>query len=341
MYAKYQGSILSKNFIKKLKKIYFLLLCFYSNIFSNDLLEQFCKLHLPQQSINFYFADNSKIELNKDCSYILYTMYWQNIINKGFIQLFSQIQKELGLSIEQIYELYSSKSILKAFNIEQEKKLLKIYSDPETILEHEIDGCFLSFLQNNFDQYISINNVEFMLNPNIDSIVEVLYDSKEDKYIVILNSYIYNLTGFYKINFTDKQRPLYFYKPHKNGLTLNINYKDLINSGFVIAASTIHHQLNLLSFILSNYKFYGNKASTETIILLARLISFQIDLEIILQTSNPLETALFYKNFDIFTANQKHWLKLIKNIESLYDEKSLKKFKKLSELFNQKKNNND
>ena len=268
-------------------------------------------------------------------------MKYQQKITKGFIQLFSKIQDEIGISIEQLYDLYSSKDIIKDYGEYQYKKLSKLYSDSETILEEDINYYLLSFLQENFQKYLPIENVEFILNPNIPYIAEALYDADTEKYIVILNSVVYKLENINKIENTNKQSSLYFHKQNKDGSIMNINYIDLIHSGFIIAASTIYHQLNLLGFILLNYKFYGSSISNETLLLLGRLISFQLDLEIILQSNNPLEVANFYQKLDPFSDNKKHWKKLITDIENIYDERSLRKFQKINLSHKKEKQNND
>lgn len=326
---------------KKSKIIYLSLSFIHNFIYPSDFQDQFCTLFLPRAHTDFHFADNSKIELKNQSSYLLFMMKYQQKITKGFIQLFSKIQDEIGISIEQLYDLYSSKDIIKDYGEYQYKKLSKLYSDSETILEEDINYYLLSFLQENFQKYLPIENVEFILNPNIPYIAEALYDADTEKYIVILNSVIYKLENINKIENTNKQSSLYFHKQNKDGSIMNINYIDLIHSGFIIAASTIYHQLNLLGFILLNYKFYGSSISNETLLLLGRLISFQLDLEIILQSNNPLEVANFYQKLDPFSDNKKHWKKLITDIENIYDERSLRKFQKINLSHKKEKQNND
>lgn len=314
----------------KFKKTFLLFLIFSNQINSDNFQNQFCSLFLPQYHTNLCFADNSKIELKNQSSHLLFAMKWQQKISQGFIQFFSKIQDEIGISIEQLYKLYSSNDIIKDYGEYQHKKLLKLYSDSETILEEDINYYLLSFLQENFKKYLPVDNIQFVLNPNISYIAEAIYDPKAEKYIIVLNSIVYSLESINKIENTNKQIPLYFHKQNNDGSTISVNYIDLIHSGFIIAASTIHHQLNLLGFILLNYKFYASSISDETLLILGRLISFQLDLEIILQSNNPLETAIFYQKLDPFPDNKKHWKKLIADIENMYDEKSLKKFQKIN-----------
>ncbi len=316
--------------LKKSTLIYAIIFCIHSFTYSDNIQTQFCSLFLPQYHTNLHFADNSKIELKNSSSHFLLTMKWQQKIMQGFIQLFSNIQDETDVSIEKLYELYSNKDITKSYGEYQYKKLLKIYSDSETIFEEDINYYFLSFLEENFKKYISIDNVEFLLNPNIPYIAEAIYDSKLEKYIIILNSVVYKFENINKIENTNKHSSLYFHKQNNDGSTTSINYADLVHSGFIIAASSIHHQLNLLGFILLNYKIYASSIEDKTLLLLGRLISFQLDLEIILQSNNPLEVAMFYQKLDPFPDNKKHWKKLLEDLENIYDEKSLKKFQKIN-----------
>lgn len=336
-----KGLLLITEAFKKAKFFFLLLLPIHGITHSSNFQNQFYTLFLPQYHTNFYFADNSKIELKNQSSHFLFTMKWQQKIIKGFIEFFAKIQDEISISIEQLFELYSSKDIVKDYGEYQNKKLSKLYSDPETILEENINYYLLSFLQENFQKYISIDNVEFILNPNIPYIAEAIYDSKAEKYIIVLNSIVYKLENINKIKNTNKHCSLYFHKQSNDGSTISINYIDLIHSGFIIAASTIHHKFNLLGFILLNYKFHGSSIHDETLLLLSRLISFQLDLEIILQSNNPLEIACFYQTLDPFPDNKKHWKKLIENIENIYDEKSLKKFKKIISSHKKEKQTHD
>lgn len=263
-------------------------------------------------------------------------MLWQKKIINGFIYLFFRIEKELGLSIEDLSNLLLEEKIIDSYNSYQKEKLSRLYSDQKTIFEEELDNDFLTFLRTNFSKYTNNTNFEFLLNPEEVRLSEAIYDPKIEKYIIVLNSAIYNTSNFNKIKKTKTSNPLFFNKTNYNDeIIATINYKDLITSGLIIAASTIHHNLNFLGFTLSNYKFYKYSASNDLLIFLARLISFQLDLEIIMQTNNPLEVASFFQQLDKFEDNQKHWSKLINQIEQTYNEESLKKYHK---LYSQKAN---
>lgn len=315
----------------KTTKLFLYSLIIYSSLTLTNFQDQFCTLFLPCKPTHFYFADHSKIELKNQSSYLLFTMTWQQKITKGFIQFFSKIQDELDISIEQLYELYTSEKITRDFNTYQRQKISKIYSDSQTILEEDMDTNFLSFLQESLQKYSSIHikDIQLVISPHISSIAEVCYDATEQKYIVILNSLIYNLKYFNKITNTSPLNPIYFHRPNKEGTVDIIDYNTLLQSGFIMAASVLHHQFNLLMFIVANYKFYGAQVSDETILLLSRLMSMQLDLEIILQSNNPLEVAHFCKKLDLFPDNQKHWKQIIQDLEKMYDDKSLEKFKNI------------
>ncbi|MBI2344753.1 hypothetical protein HYV10_01630 [Candidatus Dependentiae bacterium] len=316
-------------FFSKKSKIIFLLAFFHNFIFSTNVQKQFYNLYLPQRPTKLYFPDNSEITLKNQSSHLLLLMYWQERIIKGFSNFFSKIEDDLDMSIEQLLDICSNDTILKEFNSYQQKKLSLIYSDPNTVLEDEIDSSFLSFLKENIAKYIPNSNIEIILNPNVNYVAKSIYDSKSKTYIIILNSMIYKLEFFAKIKSPNFRDNLYFSKENLKNVTSSTNYKDLIYSGFIMVASTIYHQFDLLCFVVSNYKFHGLEVSNDTLTLLSRLISFQLDLEIIFQSDNPLDIAYFYQSIDHFVNNQKHWSLLIKNIEAIYEERSLEKFQKI------------
>jgi hypothetical protein len=58
-------------------------------------------------------------------------------------------------------------------------------------------------------------------------------------------------------------------------------------------------------------------------------MSFQTDIEIILQSSNPLETAYFYKKLDPFKKHIDIWDLIIQDITNMYSPESLAKFNKI------------
>ncbi len=320
-----------QRFITKLTffSIFFLI---YSAQISSSIQEKFCNLYIPHASFDFRFPDNSKISPKNSSSYFLFTMKWQQKINRAFLKFFEDLQSSLDISIEDIYNMLSNETIVEEFKEYLNEKLTLLLSDPKTLTEETMNPYLRNTLQKGIEKFILEKNITFITNPNIHNLVDIYFDITKNMYVICFNANVYNLETIRNINASvHRKKSYYFYyklSEHKINYLL---YNEFINSGFIVASSFIHHQHSLILFILINYKFSGKMANYNTIMLLKRLMSFQTDIEIILQSSNPLETAYFYKELDSFKAHTDIWQLIINDITNMYNTESLLKFKKIRE----------
>lgn len=315
------------------KKSFFLTLFFSVQIYSFYFQEQFCNLYIPHPKSEFFFADKTPIFLKDQGSLFLLQMKWQQKINNGFLKFFTAVQKDLNVSIKDLHDLLSNKKVTQQFKEYLNEKLTDLLNDPETVTEEKINPYLKSMLQKGIQAFIPDQNISFLTSPKLSNIVELYFDTTNDTYVICFNSNVYNMDSLRNINkYALKKKAYCFcYKAHDGKLNY-VSFSDFLNSGFIIAASFIHHQLDIVLFALIHYKFLNQSALEKDILFLRRLISFQIDLEIIFQSNNPLETAYFYSRLDIFTENSEIWNLLIKDIKNMYHESSLFKFEKIKEF---------
>lgn len=317
--------------VKALIKKFFLLFFFISNhIFSSFLQEKFSNLYIPQAKPEFYFFDQSPIYLKDRSSYFLFVMKWQQKINLGFLNFFNKLYDDIHISVEDIIYLFYNKEIIESYQQYLHQKYKLLLNDPETVTQENIKPYLRSFLEKGIKKYIEHENVSFLLSPKICGATDICFDINSNKFIICFNSNIYNLEKLRNINnHALKKSGYYFYIKTNSYDQACIAYSEFLNSGFIMAASFIHHQLHLILFTLINCTFLRKKADNKTIFYLKKLIDFQIDLETILQSNNPLESALFYSHLDKVKENNKIWNLLIKDITNIYDKGSLIKFEQI------------
>jgi len=305
---------------------------FQNKVFSSYIQEQLCNLHLPHASSKFYFPDKSEISLKTPSSYFLFKMKWQQKINKAFFKFFEQLQNDLNISIEQIWDLCTDEEIIQDFKQYLNQQLTLILNDPKTVTEKKLNPYLRNTLQKGIEKFIPQKNITLITNPNIYNLVDIFFDTTNDMYVICFNAHLYNLELIRNINNNiHKKNSYYFYYKILNDEDNYILYSEFINSGFIIASSYMHHQLSLILHILTNYKFSGKMAHDDTILFLKRLMSFQTDIEIILQSNNPLETAYFYKKIDPFKKHTDIWELMINDISNMYSTESLTKFRKIDQ----------
>lgn len=321
----------------KFKKIFFLFLVFSNYIHSSSFQEQFCNLYIPHAKSEFHFPDKSPIGFKNQSSYFLFVMKWQQKMSRGFLKFFTQLQDDLQISIQELHELFSNENIVQEFKEYLNQKLVAMLNDPETVTEESMNSYLRNTLAKSIEKFIPYKNITFITTPNIHNLIDIYFDTTKDKYVICFNANVYNLESIRNINnCAHKKSSYYFYYQIYQDQYNYMLYGEFINSGFIIASSFIYHQLTLVLFILINYKFAGKMAHYKTIMLLKRLISFQTDLEIILQSTNPLETAYFYSYLDPFKENNEIWELLIKDISDMYSPNSLAKFQKIRQAAQKK-----
>lgn len=278
---------------------------------------------LPQNP-SLRFHNNDPIKL-KPGSYERLVNRWEKRLHKSWNNFYQNLQNDADITAEQLDTLAENETIASIYGSLKEKELLKL---DEYIDEENMDQEVLTFIKRVLQKYCSKKNIKIFLTSHINT-VTITFGSDKTGHYLVCHANIYspeNVKHFYE-NLAINNGAFYI-EPLKNGKVRFIELSNFLLAGLIEASSHIQHQSNLLTFIVSNFKFTDLKPSDLTIQSCWHITEIRGIIESILQSKNPLETALFIgKSRKRNIKEQELWKKIINEIANCYTPESLELFK--------------
>lgn len=277
----------------------------------------------PQQP-SLRFFNNAPIKL-KPGSYEAFIARWENRLNKSWDNFYKKLNVDTGLSPAEFEAFLQDEALADIYGTLKEKELLKTYQKTE---EKNIDPDVLNFIQRTVQKHCSKKNIKIIISPNINTITAT-FGSDNHTHYLICHASIYsteNIKHFYD-SLTDNNGAFYIESSSENNIRA-IELSNFLLIGLIEAASHIEHQSNLQTFIISSFKFSGKSPSEEAVLSCKHITETRGIIESIIQSKNPLESALFIGKSKNRNAKERAlWKSLVKEIADCYEPESLESFK--------------
>lgn len=278
---------------------------------------------LPQKP-TMRFHNNEPIKLKKG-SYEALVARWEKRLNKSWQRFYENLNSEVGLSPEQLEAYVNDETLANIYSSLKEKELLKI---PECLDESSIDPDVLTFIKRVLQKHCTKKNIKIIITPHINTITATFGSDKSTHYL-ICHANIYSpehIKHFY--DSLASNNGAFYIEPSNNNSVRFIELANFLLVGLIEAASHIEHQSNLLTFLISNFKFSEQRPTESTIQSCWHITEIRGIIESILQSKNPLEAALFIgKTRKRNAKEQALWRKLISELADCYEQESLDVFK--------------
>jgi len=218
-----------------------------------------------------------------------------------------------------------NETIAKVYNSLKEKELLKLYN---ATLQEDIDPEVLDFITRIVQRYCTKKNIKIMLSSNINTITAT-FGSDSNTHYLICHATIYSQEHIrqYYDSLASSNGAFYIEASSKNSVR-SIEFSNFLLLGLIEAASHIQHQSNFFTFLVSNFKFSDLRPSESTIQSCWHITETRGIIEAVLQSKNPLESALFIGKTRKSNNKEKAlWKKLVKELADCYEPESLEFFK--------------
>lgn len=291
---------------------------------SNVLTPSDTSFWLPQKP-SLRFHNNEPIFL-KPGAYEQLVERWNNRLQRSWDNFYARLQNDIGTPKEIFYRYLYDKTITQHYNSLKEKDLSTL-KDTEYTSEEDIDPEVLTFIKKIIKKHCSKKNIKILLTPHINTLTATFGSDKGTHYL-ICNSAVYakeHIKQYYDSLTTNNGT---FYIEHLATSVRSIELSNFLIIGLIEAASHIQHQSNLFTFLVANFKFSDKKPSEATIQFGWYIAEVRGILEAVLQSKNPLETAIFIgKTRKRNEKERKLWKKLIHELADCYNEESLEYFK--------------
>ncbi|MBI2353304.1 hypothetical protein HYV11_03635 [Candidatus Dependentiae bacterium] len=297
------------------------------DIYTNHYFDQ--RLFLLQKQSALCFYNDVEIKLKKDV-YEKLIQRWQLRLENSWLSFYENLEKEINLSWRQLFDLLNDKKIAVHYYLLKEKVLDSLNAS-DCVDEKEADPYVINFIKKHLQKYCSKKNIKVALSPSIRTVVAT-YGSDATSHFVICNSLIYTRENIQRCfpPCVDKPKKCFRVERVLSDEYRCIEWSNLLAIGLIEAASYINHQNSLLSFLVSNIQCGEKKLSLETQKRCLSLIELQSLLEAILQSKNPLESALFISQTKKRSIKEeKLWNKLVQELAACYAEESLSIFYRL------------
>lgn len=279
-------------------------------------------LWLPQKpSLRFH---NNEPIFFKPGAYEQLVERWNNRLRRSWDSFYDRLQNDIGISKESFDTSVHDNAFVQIYNSLKENDLSRLR---EYVLEEDIDPEVLIFIKRFVQKHCFKKNIKIVLTPCINTITAT-FGSDQGTHYLVCNSTIYSKEHIkqYYDSLTTNNGTFYI-----EPLLTRVRFIELANFlviGLIEAASHIQHQSNLFTFVIANCKFSDKKPSDETIQLGWYITEVRGILESVLQSKNPLESALFIGKTRQRTEKEKKlWKKLIYELADCYSEESLQFFK--------------
>lgn len=278
---------------------------------------------LPQKP-TLRFHNNEPIKL-KPGAYEALVARWEKRLTKSWEKFYQNLNSEVGLSPAQLDTYVHDETLASIYSSLKEKELLKI---PGCLDENSIDPDVLTFIKRVVQKYCTKKNIKIIITPNINTITATFGSDKNTHYL-ICHASIYSpehIKHFY--DSLANNNGAFYIEPSSNNSVRFIELSNFLLVGLIEAASHIQHESNLLTFLVSNFKFSEQRPTDFTIQSCWHITEIRGIIESILQSKNPLETAIFIgKTRKRNTKEQSLWKKLVSELAACYEQESLELFK--------------
>lgn len=285
---------------------------------------------LPKES-SLRFHDNEAIKLKPNI-YKQFLAKWETMLNNTWKKLLTLISKETEITLESLEAYLQDESLGKLYILHKEKEILE---SSEYIHEEDIDPLVLNFIKRTLAKYCTKKNIKVVLSPNLNTITAT-FGTDQNTHYIICHASVY--TKEHVQHYYDalaNNNGVFYIEPYKNNKIRFIELSNLLLIGIIESASHIQHQNNLLTFLLSSFKFANKSLSPSTIQLCWHVTEIRSMLESIIQSKNPLESALFVGQVRKRTPKErKLWKNLIQDLSECYSASSLKTFKNAAKEIN-------
>ncbi|MBM17544.1 MAG: hypothetical protein CL947_00565 [Epsilonproteobacteria bacterium] len=307
---------------KTILKVSLFFLCFFNTVIS----KQNQNLLLSQEP-RLRFHNNEQIILKKN-SYQELIKKWNKLFNNTWQKLRNYIEQDLQLPFEQVETLLANPNLAQLYFELKENDLQK--SQDYIISEEDIDPEVLHFIKHFIQKFTTKKNIKILLSNRLSTITATS-GTDTHTHFIICNSNLYskeNIKHFYEA--LSENNGIFYIEPCTNKSVRFIELSNLLLVGLLEAASHIEHQSNLFTFLLTNFNFVNKKLSQKAIHLCWHFTEIRSMIEAVLQSKNPLETALFIGKIRYKSKSNKErmlWKNLVNDIASCYTKESLQRFK--------------
>lgn len=299
------------------KHFYFFVLLSYSSIIFTHNIDKLIVLRQPSTR----FTTNLPIKLKKGFLNKV-TQKWQKQLSTTWNKLYKNIEQETCLQPEQLEAYLQDQTLLDTYT-KFIKKEIKSYGN-RIILEEDIHPNILSFIKGTVKKHCAKKNITFLLVKDLPT-TTFSFGSDQHGYYLLCNTDVYTLENIQQHYQSVAQGSAIFcIEPLTNGVINVIDKSNYMTAKLVESATHLQHQSHFIAFLFSYFRLPNEKISNASIAILLKLIDFRGMLETILQSSNPLELALFYAQSN--TTNKvscELWQNIIYDISNCYHPKSL------------------
>lgn len=253
---------------------------------------------------------------------------WNGILNDLYLELNNKIHEDIGASVPQLDFYMEDQRFIDVYMNYCKKMFADIIED-----EEEIDPVTANFIHLKL-YYLQCNKpVKIYAQENIP-VLSTSFGADKDMHYMIVSKDVY---GGDKINAMyqdtiDHQNRYHIMPPTNIHTSRVIEYTNFLHLGITQALSSIVHQGDYFSKLLTHF-LYNNKPLIKEIQSYgAEFVLFRSYLESCFQSKNPLEIALFFEPyFDHFSQEYVIlWRQLIDDIKNCYDADDLKAYETLS-----------
>lgn len=261
----------------------------------------------------------------KHGSYEAFVTRWEKRLNNSWQKFYENLNSEVGLSPDQLNAYLNDETLANIYSSLKEKELLKM---PDCLDESNIDPDVLTFIKRVLQKHTSKKNIKIIITPHINTITATFGSDKNTHYL-ICHAHIYSpehIKHFY--DSLANNNGAFYIEPSSNNSVRFIELANFLLVGLIEASSHIEHQSNLLTFLISNFKFAEQRPTESTIQSCWHITEIRGIIESILQSKNPLESAIFIgKTRKRNAKEQALWKKFIKELADCYEQNSLNAFK--------------
>ncbi len=289
-------------------------------------IDSFTKLNISRP-VKFKLHDNSSLRFKYANSYEQIVDSCQKKLNKGFEKFFDAVYQEFGFSAQDIVEQLENVKFLNYYHKIQSAKINFCSDDIVFLSEEEMDIVVLKFIQNIIFSHTKKRNIRVVLTNFIDDMATT-FGSDVYGHYVFCNMNVYsksNVDMYYKSLLSDTKISVVVYS---HDVMRCIEKPSLMKNALIDIASKIEHQTHMFLFWILCARSSGKPLSKESIDLGICLNYFLNYFYMIMQSTNPLQSALFYCGcFDPNSKEAKISKSFFKQIYNNCSDESVKKFK--------------
>lgn len=264
------------------------------------------------------FYNNQPIIIKKNSIHTL-SQKWQHRLTKTWKKLLNNIevqpeQLELYLQDQDVHNLY-------------EKELEKQIFNGNFITE-ETNPEVETFIKKILSKYCSKKNIKILFSSHLSTPALSLGSNQTTLYL-LCHPEVYSLESVeYFYNNLNSDTGIFFVEPIGKENFNIIEKSNFLLIKLIEAAMHLQHESHLMIFLLSCFKLPNNPVPPHLVATAIKLIDLRGQLETILQSKNPLETALFMAQSSNKTKfEHKLWQGIITEIADCYHPYSIQIFK--------------